>query len=174
MTTTVNTPRPGQLEQLCDSTPSQPTKSSASPQGNLSVAQGTFHAPLFVNVISGSVQDNSTSSPPQQPFLSKANPITHIPAPFRAHGPSTGPIPNLFPESVFSMGSGRAPVLPKFVVKILSNKFIKTDELFPENLDDPVLGSFTIEDSTIIPVVVTHKILPLDIFDWVECFNTCT
>ena len=111
MTNTVNTLLPGQLEQLCDSTPSQPTKSPASPQGNLSVAQATFHAPLFVNVISGSVQDSSTSFPLQQPLLSKANPITHIPAPFPDHSPSTGITPKIFPESAFSLGSGRAPVL---------------------------------------------------------------
>ena len=68
---TINSaPRPDQLEQLGNSIPSQPTTSSASTQGNVSMAQGTFHAPSFVNTMSGSVQDTSSSFPQTQPSLS--------------------------------------------------------------------------------------------------------
>ena len=50
MTTTNSALRPDQLEQLSDSIPSQPTTSSVSTLGNVSVAQETS----FVNAISGS------------------------------------------------------------------------------------------------------------------------
>ena len=55
MATINSAPRPDQLKQLGNSIPSQPTTSSASTQGNVSMAQGTFHAPSFVNTMSGSV-----------------------------------------------------------------------------------------------------------------------
>ena len=52
------------------------------------------------------------------------------------------------------------------------------DELLPERLDDPVLDttSFKIEGSTIVPVAKPSrgKNSPLDILDWVECFNSYT
>ena len=118
---TINSaPRPDQLEQLGNSIPSQPTTSSASTQGNVSMAQGTFHAPSFVNTMSGSVQDTSSSFPQTQPSLSDSNLTTDNPI-LRAPNPSTGPVPNLCPESAFSLGPGRAPVPPKLVSKILSH-----------------------------------------------------
>ena len=175
---TINSaPRPDQLEQLGNSIPSQPTTSSASTQGNVSMAQGTFHAPSFVNTMSGSVQDTSSSFPQTQPSLSDSNLTTDNPI-LRAPNPSTGPVPNLCPESAFSLGPGRAPVPPKLVSKILSHKFVEMDELLPERLDDRVLDttSFKIEGSTIVPVAKPSRVKnsPLDILDWVECFNSYT
>ena len=109
MATINSAPCPNQLEQLDNSIPLQPTTSSAS-------TQGTFHAPSyapsFVNTMSGSVQDTSSSFPQTQPSLSDSNLTMDNPI-FRA--PSTGPVPNLCPESAFSLGPGRAPVPPKLV-----------------------------------------------------------
>ena len=119
------------------------------------MAQGTFHAPSFVNTLSGSVQDTSSSFPQTQPSLSDSNLTTDNPI-LRALHPSTGPVSNLCPESAFGLGPGRAPAPPKLVSKILSHKFVEMDELLPERLDDPVLDttSFKIEGSTIVPVTV--------------------
>ena len=111
---------PISLEQLGNSIPSQPTTSFASTQGNVSMAQGTFHAPSFVNIMSGSVQDTSSSFPQTQPSLSDSNLTTDNPI-LRPPNPSTGPVPNLCPESAFSLGPSRAPVPPKLVSKILSH-----------------------------------------------------
>ena len=106
---TINSaPRPDQLEQLGNSIPSQPATSSASTQGNVSMAQGTFHAPSFVNTMSGSVQDTSFSFPQTQPSLSDSNLTTDNPI-LRAPNPSTGPVPNLCPESAFSLGPRSCP-----------------------------------------------------------------
>ena len=89
MATINSAPRPDQLEQLGNSIPSQPTTSSASTQGNVSMAQGTFHASSFVNTMSGSVQDTSSSFPQTQPSLSDSN-LTTVNPILRAPNPSTG------------------------------------------------------------------------------------
>ena len=149
MATINSVPRPDQLEQLGNSIPSQPTTSFASTQGNVSMTQGTFHAPSFVDTMSGSVQDTSSSFPQTQPLLSDSNLTTDN------------------PQSSFSL-----------VSKILSHKFVEMDELLPERFDDPVLDttSFKIDGSTIVPETKPSRIKnsPLDILDWVECFNSYT
>ena len=104
------------------------------------MAQGMFHAPSFVNTMSGSVQDTSSSFPQIQPSLSDSNLTTDNPILY-APNPSTGPVSNHCPESAFSLGPGRAPVPPKLFSKILSHKFVEMDELLPERLDDPVLDA---------------------------------
>ena len=140
MATINSAPRPDQLAQLGNSILSQPTTSSASTKGNVSMAQGMFHAPSFVNTMSGSVQDTSSSFPQIQPLLSDSNLTTDNPILY-APNPSTGPVPNHCPESAFSLGPGHAPVPPKLFSKILSHKFVEMDELLPECLDDPVLDA---------------------------------
>ena len=72
-------PRPDQLKQLGNSIPSQPTTSFASTQGNVSMAQGAFHAASFLNTMSGSVQDTSSSFPQTQSSLSDSNLTTDNP-----------------------------------------------------------------------------------------------
>ncbi|CAB4001150.1 Hypothetical predicted protein [Paramuricea clavata] len=135
-------PRPDHLEQLGDSIPSQPTTSSASAPGNLSVAQGMFHV---------SVAEVSSSLLPPRPSLSVFNPTDDI--------PSVTPAPNIIQtlnlgpeENAFSLGVGRAPIPRMLVSKILSNQFIELTELLPKNL-----GSSASD---------------LDILSWTECFIT--
>ena len=106
---TINSaPHPDQLEQLGNSIPSQPTTSSASTQGNLSRAQGTFHAPSFVNTMSGRVQDTSSSLPQTQPSLSDSN-LTII----QSFVLPTLP-PNLPLIFVLKAPSAWGPVVPQF------------------------------------------------------------
>ena len=155
-----STPRP---DQLGDFIPSQPTTSRASAPGNLSVAQGMFNAPSFVSAISGSVPEASSSIPPPQRWLSVFHPTNNIasatPAP-------NIPNPNLGPEKAFSLGPGHAPIPPKLVSRILSDKFIELTELLPENLDEPLSDttSFAIEGSTIVPVSDPRKKVKLGHF----------
>ena len=168
-----STPRPDQLEQLGDSIPSQPTTSRASAPGNLSVAQGMFNAPSFVSDISGSVPEACSSIPPPQPSLSVFHPTNNIPS---ATSAPNIPNPNLGLDKAFSLGPGRAPIPPKLVSRILSDKFIELTELLPENLDEPLSDttSFAIEGSTIFPVSRSshERKSNLDILSWVECFNS--
>ena len=177
MATINSAPRPDHLEQPGNSIPSQPTTSSASTQGNVSMAQGTFHAPSFVNTMSGSVQDTSSSFPQTQPLLSDSNLITDNPI-LHATNPSTGPVPNLVLKVPSAWAPGRVPVPPRLVPKILCHKFVEMDELLPERLDDPVLDttSLKIDGSTIVPVAKPSQVKnsPLDILDWVECFKSYT
>ena len=168
-------PRPDQLEQFGDSIPSQPTTSRASAPGNLSVAQGMFNAPFFVSAISGSVPEASSSIPPPtpQPSLSVFHPTNDIPS---ATPAPNIPNPNRGSEKTFSLGPGRAPIPPKLVSRILSDKFIELTELLPENLDEPLSDttSFAIEGSTIVPVSRSSRERKsnMDILLWVECFNS--
>ena len=169
---TTSTPCLEQLEQLGDSTPSQPSTSAVSTSGNLPVAQGTFHAPTFLTAVNGSVPEPNVSSiPPHQPpnelHTINVSPVaSSLPAPNIALGP----------EKAFSLGPGRAPIPPKLVTKILSSKFVDLSELLPENLDDPLSDttSFTIDNSTIVPVSRSsrERKTDLDILSWVECFNS--
>ena len=92
---------------------------------------------------------------------------------------SSFPAPNvgLGLEKAFSLGPGRSPIPPKLVAKIFSYKFVDLTELLPENLDDPLSDttSFTIENSTIVPVSrssARERKSDLDILPWVECFNS--
>ena len=120
MTTTNSAPRPDQLEQLSDSTPSQPTTSSVSTLGNVSVAQETS----FVNAISGSVRDTTSCFPPQQLSLSETIYLsTDIPVLLGAPNPSTGPISNLCAENAFSFG-------PEQVHAGINNDLLQTSPRF--------------------------------------------
>jgi hypothetical protein len=140
-------PRPDHLEQFGDSIPSQPTTSSASAPGNLSVSQGMFH----VSTTCGSVAEASSSLPPPQASLSVFDPTDDI--------PSVTPAPNIIQtlnlgaeENDFSLGVGRAPIPRMLVSKILSNAFFELTELLPQNL-----GSSASD---------------MDILSWTECFVT--
>ena len=108
MATINSAPRPDQLEQLGNSIPSQPTTSSASTQGNVSIAQGTFHAPSFVNTMSGTVVVSKIQVPP----------------------------------------------FPKHNLRLVT----------------------TLYQSNIAPVAKPSRVRnsPLDVLDWVECFNSYT
>ena len=169
---TTSTPRLEQLEQLGDSIPSQPSTSAISASGNLPVAQGAFHAPTFVTAVNGSVPEPIGSSIPRHQPPNELHTINVSPL------ASSLPAPNiaLGPEKAFSLGPGRAPIPPKLVTKILSSKFVGLSELLPENLDDPLSDttSFTIENSTIVPVSrpSRERKTDLDILSWVECFNS--
>ena len=170
---TTSNPRPEQLEQLGDSISSQPSTSGMSAAGNLPAAQGMFHPPSFVSTVNGSVPEPSCPLNPSQQPINELNPtsVTSLASSFPA--PNVG----LGLEKAFSLGPGRSPIPPKLVAKILSYKFVDLTELLPENLDDPLSDttSFTIENSTIVPVSrssAREHNSALDILSWVECFNS--
>ena len=87
------------------------------------------------------------------------NPILRAPNPF------TGPVPKLCPQRAFSLGPGRAPVPPNLV----STSLLKWTSFSPN-------AWTTLYQSTIVPVAKPSRVKnsPLDVLDWVECFNSYT
>jgi hypothetical protein len=101
-----------------------------------------FSAPSFVSAISGSVPEASSSIPPPtpQPSLSVFHPTNDIPS---ATPAPNIPNPNRGSEKTFSLGPGRAPIPPKLVSRILSDRFIELTELpLPREFGRTPLGHY--------------------------------
>ena len=151
---TTSNPVPKQLEKLGDSIASQPSTSAMSAAGDLPTAQGTSHAPSFVNTVNGNVPEPSCPLSPSQQSVNELNPtsVTSLAPSFPA--PNVG----LGLQKAFSLGADCPPIPPKLVTKILFYKFVDLTELLPENLDDPVSDttSFTIESNRTIQSEVSH------------------